>query len=187
MLAAVCVQIAIIEQELVNSQDEVHEVMQALEELAVSYDTKDRDIGSVQEEKQALLDELDQLQGSVDAQARELNQLRENSQCEKRRSKELVSSLFRELNEVGSVLGGRLEDRLFLLGGSLDLLEEDFTRAKIHLSNMRCEARTLMEQRKILEQSEREAKEFAQDTARELSSCKQRLSQACVGACGSLG
>lgn len=43
-------------------QDEVHEVMQALEELAVSYDTKDREIESIATEKQLLLEEMEQLQ-----------------------------------------------------------------------------------------------------------------------------
>ncbi len=55
-------QITVIEQELVNSQEEVHEVMQALEELAVSYDTKDRDVESTMGEKQLLMDEIEQLQ-----------------------------------------------------------------------------------------------------------------------------
>ena len=55
-------QIAIIEQEMVNSQEEVHEVMQALEELAVSYDSKDREIEASHSEKQLLTEELEQLQ-----------------------------------------------------------------------------------------------------------------------------
>ena len=55
-------QIAIIEQEMVNSQEEVHEVMQALEELAVSYDSKDREIEASHNEKHLLTEELEQLQ-----------------------------------------------------------------------------------------------------------------------------
>ncbi len=57
-------QITIFEQELVNSQDEVHEVMHALEQLAVSYDTKDREIESIVTEKQLLLEEMGSLQVS---------------------------------------------------------------------------------------------------------------------------
>ena len=37
-------------------------MMQALEELAVSYDTKDREIESIATEKQLLLEEMEQLQ-----------------------------------------------------------------------------------------------------------------------------
>ena len=47
---------------MVNSQEEVHEVMQALEELAVSYDSKDREIEASHSEKQLLTEELEQLQ-----------------------------------------------------------------------------------------------------------------------------
>ena len=55
-------QITVIEHELLSSQDEVHEVMQALEELAVSYDTKDREMGAVYNEKQLLTQENERIQ-----------------------------------------------------------------------------------------------------------------------------
>ena len=51
------------------------------------------------------------------------------------------------------------------------------TRARIHLSNMRCEARTLTEQRDILEQAEREAKDRAQAAMKELASSRLKISQ----------
>ena len=55
--------------------------------------------------------------------------------------------------------------------------EEDFTRARIHLSNMRIEIRTLTEQRNILEEAEREAKSQAEASLRDLSSCRRRMSE----------
>ena len=58
-------QIAIIEQELVNSQDEVQEVMMALEELAVSYDSKDREIEAAYNVKQIYQDEMEKMQVCV--------------------------------------------------------------------------------------------------------------------------
>ena len=51
-----------IEQELLNSQEEVHEVMQALEELAVSYDSKDREIEAAHSEKKLFFEEIEKLQ-----------------------------------------------------------------------------------------------------------------------------
>ena len=54
----------VIEHELLSSQEEVQEVMQALEELAVSYDTKDREIGAVFSEKHMLTQENERVQVS---------------------------------------------------------------------------------------------------------------------------
>ena len=51
--------------ELDNSQAEVKEVMQALEELAVSYDTKDKEIERSNSAKHFLEEEIDKLQVSL--------------------------------------------------------------------------------------------------------------------------
>lgn len=50
-------------------------------------------------------------------------------------------------------------------------------RVRIHLSNLRCEARTLVEQRDILERAEREARERAQALMKELANSKLKISQ----------
>ena len=50
-----------VERELVHSQDEVQEVMQALEELATSYDSKDTQIKELSNENEALITENDVL------------------------------------------------------------------------------------------------------------------------------
>ena len=75
------------------------------------------------------------------------------------------------------MLGAKSEDRLRPLDSSSEITDEDFTRARIHLSNLRCEARMLAEQRDILEQAEREAKERAQAVMKELSQCRLKISQ----------
>ena len=62
-------QITVIEHELLSSQEEVHEVMQALEELAVSYDTKDREIGTVFNDKLTLAQENERIQVRKDVVA----------------------------------------------------------------------------------------------------------------------
>ncbi len=58
-----------------------------------------------------------------------------------------------------------------------DLTEEDFTRARIQLSNMRVEARSVTEQRNILEKAERAAKTEAESAMREVNVLRMRLSQ----------
>ena len=49
---------------MVSSQNEVREVMQALEELAVSYDSKDREIEAAHTEQQLLQEEVGELKVS---------------------------------------------------------------------------------------------------------------------------
>ena len=58
-----------------------------------------------------------------------------------------------------------------------EVSDEDFTRVRVQLSNMRCEARSLTEQRAILEQAERDARDKAQAVMKELSNCRLKISK----------
>ena len=92
----------------------------------------------------------------------------------------MLSTLFREVNEATTSLGtpgSKSEERLRAVDSSTEISEEDFTRARIHLSNLRCEARTLKEQRDLLEGAEREARERAQTIMKELATCRLKISQ----------
>ena len=117
------------------------------------------------------------LQQSVDVKSLELEEVKDHSQMEKRKMNDMVGTLFREVNEASSLLGSKSEDRLRAVESSTDVSEEDFTRARIHLSNLRCEARTLKEQRDLLEGAEREARERAQTIMKELATCRLKISQ----------
>lgn len=64
-----------------------------------------------------------------------------------------------------------------MVESSSELSEEDFTKARICLSTLHCEARTLKEQRDILEQTEREARDRAESFMKELSACRVKISQ----------
>ena len=117
----------------------------------------------------------------------ELERLRETTGLDHRKTNELLFSIFREVNEVSSVLSPKSEEWVPLTASSssssssttptLDVTDEDFTRVRVQLSNMRCEARSLTEQRAILEHAEREARDKAQAVMKELANCKLKLSQ----------
>ena len=81
--------------------------------------------------------------------------------------------------QVGSVLGNKTDDRLRLVDSSAtaEMTEENFTRARIHLSNLRCEARTLTQQRDVLERAELDARSRAQSAIKELSGYRLKMSQ----------
>ena len=120
------------------------------------------------------------IQQSVDSKSHELDELKDSSQLERRKTHDMLSTLFREVNEATSSLGttgSKSEERLRAVDSSAEISEEDFTRARIHLSNLRCEARTLKEQRDLLEGAEREARERAQTIMKELATCRLKISQ----------
>ena len=119
------------------------------------------------------------MQQSVDLKSHELDELKDSSHLEKRKTHDMLNTLFREVNEATSslVVGSKSEERLRTVDSSMEVSEEDFTRARIHLSNLRCEARTLKEQRDLLEGAERAARERAQTIMKELASCRLKISQ----------
>ncbi|KAL5496206.1 hypothetical protein EMCRGX_G012444 [Ephydatia muelleri] len=170
-------QISAVEQELVNSQAEVREVMQALEELALSYDIKDKDIEAMKEERHTLLQQVEQLHNLSERKAKELNDLQESFQLDRRKNREMVSALLRDVLEVSSVLGGKSGDKPRPQDGGHEITDDDLTRARVHLSNLSCEARTLWEQRDLLERGEREAREGAESALRDLAHTRAKLSQ----------
>lgn len=113
----------------------------------------------------------------MDNKSRELHILHDTTLSERRKNQERISTLLRDLNDVGVILGTKMEDQLRKLDSSSEFSDEDFTKARIHLSNMRCEVRTLAKQREVLEVAEREARERAKSAVVELDSCKGKISE----------
>ena len=119
------------------------------------------------------------MQQSVDSKSPEIDELKDSSQHERRKTNNMLGTLFRDVNEATMSLGLGLksEEGLTAVDSLTDVSEEDFTRARIHLSNLRCETKTLKEQRDILEGAEREARDRAQIIMKELANCRLKISQ----------
>lgn len=115
----------------------------------------------------------------MDSKSRELHILQDSTLSEKRKNQERITTLLRDLNDVGVILGTKMEEKLRKLDSSSEFTDEDFTKARIHLSNMRCEVRTLAKQREVLEVAEREARERAQTAVVELGTCKSKITEVC--------
>ena len=116
-------------------------------------------------------------QQSVDSKCRELHILQDSTLSEKRKNQERLSTLLRDLNDMGVILGTKMEDQLKQLDSASEFTDEDFTKARIHLSNMRCEVRTLSKQREVLEVAEKEARDRAQHALAELGTCKAKITE----------
>ena len=130
------------EQEIARSHDEVQEVMKALEELALSYDSKDSVIENLESDKLNLTSEIDSLQvnrqgrtlslslpthctsvhcfflslsfiqSKIYAGEKSIQSLNDMLDQEKKKNKNSLVLLFKELNEMGAVLGSHSDDMI---------------------------------------------------------------------------
>jgi len=73
----------------------------------------------------------------VDSKCRELNELQDSSHTERCRHQERISTLLEEVGHMGSVVGTKMDDSLGKIDPSSEISDEDFTKARILMSNLR--------------------------------------------------
>lgn len=135
------------------AKDEVKEVLQALEELALNYDQKLHETESRSKEVREVHNELQHKTVLLEGLQRELASLKELSSHQKKRSSEVLNLLLRDLSELGSTLtcsGPGISSGPSTGTGSG--LEEDFTAARLFISKMRSEAKSVLNRAKTLDQ-----------------------------------
>uniref|UniRef100_A0A8C2N7Q8 Kinesin-like protein n=1 Tax=Capra hircus TaxID=9925 RepID=A0A8C2N7Q8_CAPHI len=134
------------------AKDEVKEVLQALEELAVNYDQKSQEVEDKTRANEQLTDEL--AQKTVGAfvcgsgPSSELSQLQELSNHQKKR-----------LADVNGVI------------------EEEFTMARLYISKMKSEVKSLVNRSKQLESAQMDSNRKMNASERELAACQLLISQ----------
>uniref|UniRef100_A0A8C2G6F6 Kinesin-like protein n=1 Tax=Cyprinus carpio TaxID=7962 RepID=A0A8C2G6F6_CYPCA len=149
------------------AKEEVKEVLQALEELAVNYDQKSHEVEERSKTNQQLTEELMQKTAALAGVERDLSALQELSGHHKKRSAEILSLLLRDLNEIGSVIMTEMT------GG----MEEEFTLARLFISKMKSEVKSLANRSKQLESTQADTMRKMQANEKELSSCQLLISQ----------
>uniref|UniRef100_A0A3B5L9L0 Kinesin-like protein n=1 Tax=Xiphophorus couchianus TaxID=32473 RepID=A0A3B5L9L0_9TELE len=154
------------------SKEEVKEVLQALEELAVNYDQKSQEVENKTKEFEALSEELNQKSvsslASIDS---ELQKLKEMTNHQKKRVTEMMSCLLKDLAEIGIAVGNND------MKESSGLIDEEFTVARLYISKMKAEVKTMVKRSKQLESSQAENSRKLEETESDLTSCKLRVSQ----------
>ncbi|KAK2167750.1 hypothetical protein NP493_1263g00005 [Ridgeia piscesae] len=158
-----------------SAKDEVKEVLTALEELAVNYDQKSQEVSQKNQENEGLSDELQKTMSQLNVLESEVQQVKDSHMQHKKRIAEMMSSLMKDLSEVGTVIGNNTVDIKTPL--TSEKLEEEFTVARLYISKMKSEVKTLVQRCGNLETASAEAQEKLQHTSCELSECKLLVQQ----------
>uniref|UniRef100_A0A452I8A3 Kinesin-like protein n=1 Tax=Gopherus agassizii TaxID=38772 RepID=A0A452I8A3_9SAUR len=155
------------------SKEEVKEVLQALEELAVNYDQKSQEVEDKAKEYELLSDELNQksvILASIDA---ELQKLKEMTNHQKKRATEMMASLLKDLAEIGIAVGNNDAKQPEGTG----MIDEEFTVARLYISKMKSEVKTMVKRCKQLESTQTESNKKIEENEKELAACQLLISQ----------
>ncbi|XP_021524570.1 kinesin heavy chain [Aotus nancymaae] len=156
------------------AKDEVKEVLQALEELAVNYDQKSQEVEDKTRANEQLTDELAQKTTTLTTTQRELSQLQELSNHQKKRATEILNLLLKDLGEIGGIIGTNDVKTLADVNG---VIEEEFTMARLYISKMKSEVKSLVNRSKQLESAQIDSNRKMNASERELAACQLLISQ----------
>uniref|UniRef100_A0A8C3Q309 Kinesin-like protein n=1 Tax=Chrysolophus pictus TaxID=9089 RepID=A0A8C3Q309_CHRPC len=159
------------------AKDEVKEVLQALEELAVNYDQKSQEVEDKTRANEQLADELAQKSTVLSATQRELGQLQELSNHQKKRATEILNLLLKDLGEIGGIIGTNDVKTVTDVNG---VIEEEFTMARLYISKMKSEVKSLVNRSKQLESAQIDSNRKMNASERELAACQLLISQVCL-------
>lgn len=166
-----------IQQENESAKEEVKEVLQALEELAVNYDQKSQEVDSKNREYENLSEELNQKLCQLNTAQNELQQMRDHSVHQKKRTTEMLTSLLKDLGEIGVVLGGNNADIKQPCTDVNGKIEEEFTVARLYISKMKSEVKALAQRCNQLETFQAECNKKIDANEKDLAECRLLISQ----------
>uniref|UniRef100_A0A3B5L8X8 Kinesin-like protein n=1 Tax=Xiphophorus couchianus TaxID=32473 RepID=A0A3B5L8X8_9TELE len=153
---------------------EVKEVLQALEELAINYDQKSQEVEEKGLQNQLLADQLSQKMASLMELEAELSRMQEVSGQQRKRIADVLNGLMRDLSEFSTIVGnGEIKLPVEISGA----IEEEFTVARLYISKIKSEVKSMMKRCRQLENMQLECHRKMEETGRELSSCQLLISQ----------
>ncbi|KAG5838975.1 hypothetical protein ANANG_G00229450 [Anguilla anguilla] len=167
-------ELARLQTESESANMEVKEVLQALEELALNYDLKSQELEEKGLQNKLLADELSQKMAMLMSLEAELCLMQEESAQQRKRIADVLNGLMRDLSEFSSIVGnGEIRLPVEISGA----IEEEFTVARLYISKIKSEVKSMMKRCKHLENLQLECHRKMEETGRELSSCHLLISQ----------
>ncbi|XP_077339732.1 kinesin heavy chain isoform X1 [Lithobates pipiens] len=156
------------------AKEEVKEVLQALEELAVNYDQKSQEVDEKTIQNKILAEELSQKVASLLSLESDLHRLQEFSSHQRKRIAEVLNGLMKDLSEFSVIVGnGEFKLPVEISGA----IEEEFTVARLYISKIKSEVKSVVKRCRQLENLQVECHRKMEVTGRELSSCQLLISQ----------
>ncbi|XP_061571663.1 kinesin heavy chain-like [Cololabis saira] len=161
------------------AKEEVKEVLQALEELAVNYDQKSQQVEEQEQANLQLTEELQHKTVLLSVVQQELGQLQELNGLQRKRAAEVLNLLLRDLNDIGAIIGTsdvKTATSSEAKGNGF-AVEEEFTVARLYISKMKSEVKSLVNRSKQLESAQADAHRKIHANEKELASCQLLVSQ----------
>uniref|UniRef100_A0AAZ3PB10 Kinesin-like protein n=1 Tax=Oncorhynchus tshawytscha TaxID=74940 RepID=A0AAZ3PB10_ONCTS len=153
---------------------EVREVLQALEELAVNYDQKSQEVEDKSLQNKLLAEELAKKMAHLMRIEADLCRLQEVSVHQRKRIAEVLNGLMRDLSEFSAIVGNKDIKLPMEITGAI---EEEFTVARLYISKIKSEVKSMVKRCRQLENLQMEFHRKMEETGRELSSCQLLISQ----------
>ncbi|XP_065053066.1 kinesin heavy chain-like isoform X2 [Rhopilema esculentum] len=160
-----------------SSKTEVKEVLQALEELAVNYDQKLQEVDQKSKENETFMEELNTKQSELTKALKDVELLTETMNIMKRKIAEITNILLEELAEIGHVVGGSLSGVKRPSLESQGQLDEEFTIARLYVSKLKTEVKTLVTSNKTLVQVKKDSQSKLDVNEKDLAAAHLLISQ----------
>jgi len=170
-------QVGSISKEHDASKNEMKEVLQALEELAVNYDQKLQEVNQRSKENEILMDDLNKEQQNKQTTIKELELLHEKMNLMTRKVTEITNTLLGELSEIGDFLGGSVGGMKRPEIENSSQFDEEFTVARLYVSKLKTEVKTMVQINKQLGKSNIDGQNKIEDFEKELQCYRLTIAQ----------
>uniref|UniRef100_A0A8C8E3L4 Kinesin-like protein n=1 Tax=Oryzias sinensis TaxID=183150 RepID=A0A8C8E3L4_9TELE len=157
-----------------SAKAEVKEVLQALEELALNYDQRSLEVEEKSVQNKLLAEELAKKMAHLMAVEAELSHIQEVSSQQRKRITEIINGLMKDLREFSTIVGNK---EIKLPIDRSGAIEEEFTVARLFISKIKSEVKSMVKRCRHLENLQVECHRKMEETSRELSSCHLLNSQ----------